>query len=72
MEVMLLFVLVLILFGPRKLPDVARMIGRAISDLRRASSDFRDQVMSINKDINESIFEELEDTKDKNENSKEP
>ncbi len=46
-ELLVLFVLVLLLFGPRKLPEIARTIGRVLDDLRRASQDFKNQVMSI-------------------------
>jgi TatA/E family protein of Tat protein translocase len=46
-EWLVLFVVVLILFGPRRLPHVARMMGRVMEQMRRASQDFRDQVMRI-------------------------
>jgi TatA/E family protein of Tat protein translocase len=46
-ELLLLSAVILVLFGPRRLPEVARMIGRAMQELRRASQDFRDQVMRI-------------------------
>ena len=29
-ELLLLFIVVLVLFGPRRLPEIARMIGRAV------------------------------------------
>ncbi len=47
LELLVIFVVVLLLFGPRKLPEVARMIGRALHELRRASDDFRNEIMSI-------------------------
>ena len=72
MEILLLFVLILILFGPRKLPDIARTIGRTIADLRRASQDFRDQVMSIDRDVHEGVCEEPEDRDDDEEEPDEP
>lgn len=46
-EVILIFVVILVLFGPRRLPQIARMIGKTLNELRRASQDFRDQVMRI-------------------------
>ena len=46
-ELILLFVVILVLFGPRRLPEIARMIGKTLEDLRRASHDFRDQIMRI-------------------------
>ena len=49
-EVLLLFVVILLLFGPRRLPDIARQLGRAASELRRASQGFRDQVMQMDRE----------------------
>ncbi|MFO7871028.1 MAG: twin-arginine translocase TatA/TatE family subunit [Kiritimatiellia bacterium] len=46
-EILLVFVAVLILFGPRKLPEFARMLGRAAQRLRRASAEFHDEIMRL-------------------------
>jgi TatA/E family protein of Tat protein translocase len=46
-EVLLIFAVVLVMFGPRKLPEVARLIGRTLEQLRRASQDFKDQIMRL-------------------------
>lgn len=46
-ELILVFVAVLILFGPKRLPEIARMLGKAMHDLRRASDDFHDQIMQL-------------------------
>lgn len=46
-ELLLVFAVVLILFGPRRLPEIAKLIGRAMEELRRASQEFRDQLMRI-------------------------
>lgn len=53
-ELLLLFVAVLILFGPKRLPEVARKIGKVLNELRRASQDFKDQVMRIEEYADES------------------
>jgi len=47
LELLVIFALVLLLFGPRKLPEIARMIGKALRELRHASEDFKDQIMRI-------------------------
>jgi sec-independent protein translocase protein TatA len=39
-----LLVIVLIIFGPGKLPDVGNAIGRGIREFRRASTDIEDAV----------------------------
>jgi TatA/E family protein of Tat protein translocase len=38
---MVILVAALILFGPRKLPDISRQIGKSLSEFKRASEDFR-------------------------------
>ncbi len=51
MELIVIFLVVLVLFGPRRLPDIAKMIGKTLHELRRASEDFKDQVMSIDTEV---------------------
>ena len=46
-ELIVIFLVVLILFGPRRLPRIARALGKALDELRRASQEFRDQIMHI-------------------------
>lgn len=46
-ELAIIFVVVLLLFGPRKLPEIARMIGRFTRELQDASRDFQRQVTQI-------------------------
>jgi sec-independent protein translocase protein TatB len=43
-EMLFILVLALLIFGPRKLPDIGRQIGRALGEFRRASTDFRMQL----------------------------
>jgi sec-independent protein translocase protein TatA len=43
-ELILLLVIVLIIFGPGRLPDVGQAIGKGIREFRRASSDLEDSV----------------------------
>ena len=40
-ELMLIMVLALLVLGPQRLPEVARMVGRAYAQLRRASDEFQ-------------------------------
>src|SRR5271165_2559362 len=36
-----LFVVVLVLFGPHKLPELARGLGKLMAEFRKASTDFK-------------------------------
>ena len=40
-EMLVIFVLALVLFGPKKLPELGRTIGKAITEFRRASNDLK-------------------------------
>ena len=40
-ELVLIFIVALLLFGPRKLPDIGRNVGRALGEFRRASNDLK-------------------------------
>ncbi len=41
-----LFILALLLFGPKKLPGIARQVGKALSEFKRASNEFKAQIES--------------------------
>src|ERR1035438_1266877 len=40
-EMMVIFVLALVLFGPKKLPEIGRTLGKAITEFRKASSELK-------------------------------
>ena len=40
-EMMFIMVLALVLFGPKKLPEIGRTVGRAIREFQRASSELK-------------------------------
>ena len=40
-EVLLILVIALVVFGPRKLPELGKSLGQAMSQFRRASEDFK-------------------------------
>jgi sec-independent protein translocase protein TatA len=44
MELILLLVIVLIIFGPGKLPDIGNAIGKGIREFRKASTEIEDSV----------------------------
>ena len=43
-EMMFIFVLALILFGPKKLPEIGRQIGKGLAEFKRASREFQSQI----------------------------
>jgi|SRR5579862_5829908 len=40
-HLIVLFVIALVIFGPQKLPELARILGKATAEFRRITNDFR-------------------------------
>ncbi len=40
-ELIIIFVVALIVFGPRKLPELGRSLGKSLSEFKRASNELR-------------------------------
>lgn len=40
-EILLILVLALLIFGPKRLPEVGRTLGKGLSEFRRASTDLK-------------------------------
>src|SRR5579864_5557134 len=40
-EMMFIFLLALLLFGPKKLPELGRMLGKAMTEFRRAQNELK-------------------------------
>jgi sec-independent protein translocase protein TatA len=51
-ELILIFVIALLVFGPKNLPQLGRSLGRAMREFRRASDEFRSTI-ETNLQINE-------------------
>jgi TatA/E family protein of Tat protein translocase len=61
-ELVLIFVVALLLFGPRKMPQIGRSIGKALGEFRRASNEFKrtiedevaaEEVRQVERDLKE-------------------
>ena len=73
-ELVIVLVLVLILFGPRRLPEIGRVIGKAMRELKRTTQDFREAVEQeppeeIRKEVERKLSENISKEND-GENSK--
>jgi TatA/E family protein of Tat protein translocase len=42
-ELLVILAIALLVFGPKRLPELARSLGRGLAEFRRASNDLRDQ-----------------------------
>ena len=50
-ELILILVVALIVIGPKKLPDMARSLGRALNEFKSATQDFKDSIDTEVKDL---------------------
>ena len=44
-ELLLILVVALLIFGPNRLPELARSLGKGLAEFRRASADLRSQFL---------------------------
>jgi TatA/E family protein of Tat protein translocase len=43
-EMIFIFLLALVIFGPRKLPELGRQLGKALGEFKKASNEFKSQL----------------------------
>lgn len=62
-ELVVIFVIALLVFGPRKLPELGRSLGKSLAEFKKATNDLKrtweeevqseeEELKSIQKDIN--------------------
>ena len=66
-EMLLILAIAIIVIGPNKLPDLAKSLGRALAEFKRATSELKDslEIDSELKDIKDtfnSMSDEIKDT----------
>ena len=43
-EMIFIFLLALVIFGPKKLPELGRQLGKALGEFKKASNEFKNQL----------------------------
>ena len=76
-EVTVILILALLIFGPKKLPELGKQLGKTLKSLKKASNEFQneiDQVMNEEdespKSIESNLTNEINQEKIDSENSK--
>ncbi len=54
-ELLIILIIALIIFGPRKLPEIGKSLGQAINDFRQSTKKATDEAKKEIKDIENSI-----------------
>ncbi len=50
-ELILILLVILLLFGPKKIPEFAQQVGRGIRQFRKAQEDLTQQIRDISADV---------------------
>lgn len=50
-EIAIILLLALLLFGPKKLPEIGRTLGNAMRELRKAAQEFSTSMEQLDTDI---------------------
>ena len=43
-EIILIFIVALIVFGPKRLPEIGRTLGKALGEFKKATDDFKSTI----------------------------
>ncbi len=79
-ELILIFIVAFLVFGPKKLPELGRTLGKGIRDLKtamrgvtesfeEAGSDLTDELKEAKSDLEDSIYKSIEPNLKKNQSS---
>ena len=52
-EIALIFLFVIILFGGKKLPELARGLGLGLKEFKKATSEIKDEVKNATEEVND-------------------
>jgi Tat protein translocase TatB subunit len=53
-ELLVILVLALIILGPKKLPELARALGKGMAELRRATDELKDEFRQMEREVEDS------------------
>ncbi len=52
-EVTVILILALLIFGPKKLPELGKQLGKTLKSLKKASNEFQNEIDQVMNDDNE-------------------
>lgn len=54
-EIVVIMLIALLLFGPKKLPEIGRTVGSAMRELKKAARDFTSSMEQIDTDVKNEV-----------------
>ena len=59
-EIVLVVLIIIILFGGKKIPELARGLGKALKEFRKTTKYLKDEVNSVAEDVKSAVDETKE------------
>lgn len=57
-EIIIIAILVLVLFGAKRIPELAKGLGQGIKEFRKASNDIKKEIEDSSRDIDDAVNRE--------------
>ena len=58
-ELLLILVALVLLFGPKKIPEISQMLGKGVQKIRQAQAQFQTQMSEIEKEVKSTVDPEV-------------
>ena len=58
-EVTVILIIALLIFGPKKLPELGKQLGKTLKSLKTASNEFQNEINQVMSESNEQSLDEL-------------
>jgi sec-independent protein translocase protein TatA len=64
-EVLIIAIFILVFFGAKRIPELARGLGQGIKEFRQASNDIKKEIDESSRDINDAVKKDETTSKSK-------
>jgi sec-independent protein translocase protein TatA len=65
-ELLVILMAVFLLFGPKRIPEIARSIGKGIYELKKATEDIKSEIQEKSDEITNEVKTTISDKEDEN------
>ena len=63
-EVTVILLIALLIFGPKKLPELGKQLGKTLQSLKKASNEFQSELNNVINESDESVVNETNNNND--------
>jgi sec-independent protein translocase protein TatA len=63
-EIFIVLLIVLLLFGPKQIPEIARNLGKGINEIKKAQREIKEEIDNYSETINDEVAEIQKDVED--------